>query len=412
MYPVLWTRNEGRLQYTLCAQCAIDANKNERGVSIEDSLRLCDHKDEERKLTGYWPTREIDAALKRGYILTKVNEVHHWGPTKQSTTLFRKFILTIYRLKMYAEGYKTEADRDKLIADTLAVYPDMELKAEDFMKERNHALRLAAKGILNKGYGKTLQQRIHADLKFVHDTSEHREFVARAGVEKDIELLETFFKCDLLKASSKVEMDEDSSYAVNKMTNEWVGGYVTCYARLRLLDVLEKCGDAADGTGPRAVYWDTDGCIVYTGKEDRPIPTSDILGGLKLEVARIDDYVAVGSKFYGYRHEGVQEQVYNEVTKKFELRPKITIKAKGFPQTYRTSETMQLERLKQMAAGNGDQIEISYLSMQEKRLKMYASTETRTMSQCFTQAQLVRIPHKDPETGDTFVDIVARPFGY
>ncbi|XP_055339082.1 uncharacterized protein LOC129588742 [Paramacrobiotus metropolitanus] len=65
--PVLPYRSGRKITFPLCRTC-VDKYRNSK----------CEHKDAERVLTGTWCTPEINEALDRGYIVTRIYEVWHF----------------------------------------------------------------------------------------------------------------------------------------------------------------------------------------------------------------------------------------------------------------------------------------------------------------------------------------------
>ena len=94
--------------------------------------------------------------------------------------------------------------------------------------------------------------------------------------------------------------DED---AVVTNYNISVASFVTAYARLELLNLMEKI----EIIRPKSVlYHDTDSVIYYRKLTDEPIKTGDYLGNLTDEIAKYgedakcNEFVSLGPKNYGY----------------------------------------------------------------------------------------------------------------
>ena len=62
--PVLPMHSKGKLIFGLCQRCCDERHQDE-----------CDHTDEERQITGQWPTCELYKALEKGYKIVKIFEV-------------------------------------------------------------------------------------------------------------------------------------------------------------------------------------------------------------------------------------------------------------------------------------------------------------------------------------------------
>ena len=103
-------------------------------------------------------------------------------------------------------------------------------------------------------------------------------------------------------------------------SNIFLATMTTCWARLRLYNILELVGD-------RALYYDTDS-VIYVDKPGHPAPPiGPHLGQLKSEL-RVSEYiksfVSSGPKSYAYiTNMGVQECKIKGVTLNFENAQKI-----------------------------------------------------------------------------------------
>ncbi|KAE9530087.1 hypothetical protein AGLY_011549 [Aphis glycines] len=67
-----------KLLFPLCYKCAVDQNQR------------CDHSKNERQFIGTWTTDEVNKALEKGYIITKIYEV--WNFKEKTTDLFKKYV--------------------------------------------------------------------------------------------------------------------------------------------------------------------------------------------------------------------------------------------------------------------------------------------------------------------------------
>ncbi len=403
--PVLWTKWDLKLMFPLCRSCMEYATSHYPGgvpiVNLSDYVN-CTHSEFERAMTGTWHTREVDEAVKIGYRILRIFEIIHFKT--RSKEVFKAFINHTFRARIYGGGYRTEEERDQMIAAYQQEYPDLKLDAKDWPKEKNPAMKEVGKRSGNSVYGKTLQGRTHDDYRFVKDITDHRTMMRDVGVSRDVKIAKSFKHCDLMKITTKEEFDESSTFAVNEITNEWLGATITTEARLRWIDDARKLGRAADGSGKRCLYGDTDSHGVYNSPGDQVMPHSEILGHNKTEVPRIGELVVVGPKIYGYREEGVFEEYYDEASKEFKQRPKITIKAKGFTQTFNTDQQLSLDKLRQLAQGVPGRVAIEYLNAyQTEGIRLHMRMSEKILSQSFTKGNLVRHPNGDIE---------AVPFGY
>ena len=80
-------------------------------------------------------------------------------------------------------------------------------------------------------------------------------------------------------------------------TNIFIAAFTTCWARLKLYDLLHKLGR-------RVLYFDTDSVIFVSGKDDQEPEVGPYLGQLTNELATDDhivEFVSGGPKNYAFR---------------------------------------------------------------------------------------------------------------
>ncbi len=91
-FPILPTKINNKLMFTLCYTCA---------NSFNNSLN-CVHSNEERMLDGTWCTLEIQEAVKHGYIIIDIFEIYHWE--QSSDELFKGYINNFLKIKQESSG--------------------------------------------------------------------------------------------------------------------------------------------------------------------------------------------------------------------------------------------------------------------------------------------------------------------
>ena len=136
-HPVLPYRANGKLMFPLCRTCA---------ETLQQSP--CEHKEEERILSGTWCSIEIDKALDLGYRMVRMIEVWHFP--QKSSKLFTGYIDTFLKIKQEASGWpswcETEAQKQQYITE----YEQKEgIKLEYGNIKKNPGLRSLAKLMLN-----------------------------------------------------------------------------------------------------------------------------------------------------------------------------------------------------------------------------------------------------------------------
>ncbi|KAL2078838.1 hypothetical protein ACEWY4_024582 [Coilia grayii] len=100
LHPVLPYRCKNKLMFPLCRTCA----------EQENQTPPCTHSDAERCLSGCWVSIELQRAMEKGYVVTKVDEVWHF--TQRSDTLFSGYVKTFLQYKQEASGYPAHAVTD------------------------------------------------------------------------------------------------------------------------------------------------------------------------------------------------------------------------------------------------------------------------------------------------------------
>lgn len=275
-HPVLPMRINGKLQFPLCHQCAVDKSSQ------------CNHSDNERCLLGTWCTPEIYTACREGYKLVKIYEVWHYPTQFKEGELFGNYIDMFLEIKQSSSGYPsniiTDEQKQKFIEN---FYEREGIRLSKI--EKNNALRAISKICLNSLWGrfamncernKTVYLKTYEDFISIM-TDETQEVTDINMVTDDMLLLTHHPKNDFVP--------------VYKDGNVIIASFVTCYARLELFYVLKSLGK-------RALYCDTDSCI-FTYKEGEYVPpTGYFLGDLVNEIPNcsIIKFVATGPKNYSY----------------------------------------------------------------------------------------------------------------
>ena len=112
--PVLPVRDQQKLLFPLCGQCAVTRHN------------YCDHKDDERKIVGTWTSMEVQKAVKKGYKIKKIIEVLHY-PIK-STDIFKKYIQTFLKIKTESSDWPADCDTEDKRTDFIREFKEKEGK--------------------------------------------------------------------------------------------------------------------------------------------------------------------------------------------------------------------------------------------------------------------------------------------
>ena len=90
--PVLPYRAQGKLMFTLCRSCAEKLQQTP-----------CEQSEEQRALSGTWPSIKIAKACELGYRVVRLIEV--WNFPETSSHLFKEYIGTFVKIKQEASGW-------------------------------------------------------------------------------------------------------------------------------------------------------------------------------------------------------------------------------------------------------------------------------------------------------------------
>lgn len=118
-------------------------------------------------------------------------------------------------------------------------------------------------------------------------------------------------------------------------SNVVIATFTTCWARLRLLDVLHQVGE-------RCLYFDTDSIIFIEKKDDQnqsPVELGDYLGDLTNELkggSHITEFIGAGPKNYAYRENNGRE----------------TCKVRGFTLNHENAQLINFNSVKNLMLHN------------------------------------------------------------
>ena len=112
--PVLPSRHDGKLFFSLCTKCSESQNKG-----------LCNCSDQERCITGTYCTEEVKLAVRKGYKILEIFEVHHfpqtamYDPATKRGGLFTQYVNTFLKKKQSSSGWpswcKSDLDKEEYI---------------------------------------------------------------------------------------------------------------------------------------------------------------------------------------------------------------------------------------------------------------------------------------------------------
>jgi len=289
-------KNE-KLLFPLCYKCAVDQNEK------------CNHSQNEREFIGTWTTDEVNKALQKGYIITKMYEV--WNFKEKTTDLFKEYIKNFMKIKLESSkhNYSSNEEYVKEVFDKMGILLDIKQISD------NPGRRAVAKLCLVSLWGKFGQRQKMKKTEFVTDPQQFYKILLDDRLENiNIKLLN----------DNMIQMcyNYKNHYVENyHNTNILIALFTTSSARLRLYKILDKLGRAV-------VYFDTDS-IFYIDNGSNKIKTGTMLGEWTDELGEnvhITDWASTGPKSYYYK---TNDNKFKTVIKGFTLNYQNLLKLNG-----------------------------------------------------------------------------------
>jgi len=316
----------------------------------------CLHSDEERSITGFWCTNEIDKALEKGYIIQDIYEVLHFENT--STELWKGYIRKFLKIKMEASKFDCSEEEYREKARKLGIALGV--------LEYNPGLRFIAKICLNSLWGKFGQVPKHRQNEYIDTEADFYRIVLDDKIES---LSLSFLNDAMVYASYEIK---NEFVRQNYNTNIYIACFTTSWARLRLYDMIDRLGR-------NVCYMDTDSVVYIEDDSTQYIAekyTGDSLGEWtdELEGKHIELWACAQSKDYGY--------ILNDGTYKG--------KVKGFRVTADTEEKMTHEARVNLITGAISKVEINYFQFNIERSKIFTKQMAKQWSFQFDK-RMVRV---------------------
>ena len=287
-FPVLPSRQSGKLVFSLCRTCSIN------------HCVTCDHTDEEREISGTYCTLEVDKALEEGYKIIKINEIWHYKERMQydkatkTGGLFTAYQNNAMKKKVEASGWpesaKTDMEKEAYVKD---FYDQEGIQLDVSQIEKNPGRRQLAKLMANNQWGFLGMNTHKPQFKIVQHLDE----------------LLALTSDDKLKINDMIMVTEQTLhvYYIDKReyhqgglnTNVILASFVTSQARLKLYNEMSRLGD-------RVFYCDTDS-IFFLSKPDLYEPVLGTnLGDFTNEIdiedgTHIVEWATAGKKNYAYK---------------------------------------------------------------------------------------------------------------
>lgn len=326
LLPVLPMKKNGKLCFSLCNECVDSMEQN--------SLVECKHSDAKRSFWGTFCTPELNMAVKKGYFITDVSEVWNWNSSKQSKSIFDKYIKTFLKTKTEASGWPdscVEKDsQDKFVQDFLA---KEDVKLDPGNMKRNDGLRFISKLLLNSFWGYLGMRDNLPKTKYVNSYAE----IVKHFSSKDLCVLDISIVGEDLAVMQYT--DESAFIEPSPKTNVILAAFTTSHARTVLYSYMDGIDDPQ-----RICYCDTDSVMYYqSNSKQNTIPTGNYLGDMTDELPKgvvVKEYYCAGPKFYLLSGIDKTKQSDDNI---FNL-----YKVKGLTINQGTSLTVNPEKIKQL----------------------------------------------------------------
>ena len=285
--PVLPTKCDAKLLFTLCQKCAeiqLDGN--------------CLHSPQERMIEGTWVILEVLEAIKKGYIVQEIFEIWHWGRTKKYDPVFKKgglftdYVNAFLKGKQEASGYPDHVqtiEEKRLYVQNYFTKEGVMLDENNI--EKNPVIRNTMKMMLNSHWGRFGMKANRVQHKIITTSMDWFKLIFNDEIEvQSIDLshesyLQVFYT------------HNNDQYEGSNQVNVPLAAFVTAHARLKLLSELDKLGG-------RVLYFDTDSIIFYTEDHLYEPLLGDYLGEMTSEIENgehIVEFISAGPKNYAYR---------------------------------------------------------------------------------------------------------------
>ncbi|XP_054156005.1 uncharacterized protein LOC128954450 [Oppia nitens] len=287
--PVLPSRINNKLLFTLCETCA------------ENNLH-CECFCENKSIIGTWTSIELQLAIKHGYVIEQIFEIHQYETT--SSDLFKHYINMWLKIKQEASGwpdfteniikYKNEnatITSDDILLEMFKVnyindYKVIEDIDLDYDKiEKNESLRFIAKLMLNSFWGKFAQKPNQPQTQIISSYDEYEKL----WFSEDKEIVGHFKASDDVTVLSWQYLDDKDSKA--RTYNVTIAAFVTAYARIELYNLLDRIEKNRINGKHSVLYYDTDSVIYLRNLNDPIIETGNYLGNLTDEINVSQEYI-------------------------------------------------------------------------------------------------------------------------
>lgn len=285
-FPFLQYRVKNKFNFlTLCHSCTVKKKKK-----CKHTVGKC--------LQSTWMISDLAFALKLGYTIEKVFEIHYYP---ESDFIFQRYVTFLYSLKVKYSGWpdhvKTTVDQNAYceeINNHLNLPPEFALIPNDICK--NSAKKETAKGMLNHLFGKFSQSE-KPKTEYVVSVSRFNNLVQTAEILNIARVTDETIQVKYLPKKQ----------ALNRCTNVYIGAQVNSYARITLYKHLISLSKVK----AKIYAIDTD-AIFFSLKKDvkNPLRESNLCGDFKNMIpGQITSFFCLGSKNYNITFRSDSQQM-------------------------------------------------------------------------------------------------------
>lgn len=213
-------------------------------------------------------------------------------------------------------------------------------------------------------WGKWAQSNSYSSVEFINNTEDYFKKMNNPSLEcQDFKIIND----DVIQLQWKHNEWYEPDSAVTSLIH---ATFVTSYARLKLLDLVQKLGR-------RCLYFDTDSCVFYAAEGDWIPELGDGLGELTNELDNQDSivsFVTAGLKQYGY------------VTAK----GKEVCKIRGFTLNHAGAQRVHFHAMKDLVQGvypqrNTTLVNPTKICRQLDKLQLYSRQEAKQYKPVYTK---------------------------
>ncbi len=205
-------------------------------------------------MEGTWVSLEVNEAINQGYKILTIYEVWHYAsstkynPETNEGGLFSTYVNLFLKLKEEASGYPDNAHSEEEKQE----YIDKFLEKEGILLDKenikhNPGIRSVMKLMLNSFWGRFGMQTNKMQVKYISNLADW--YALLDDDRYTIQDISMDIPDVLIVYYNQNEKTNDGGNAINQI-NVVIASFVTCQARLKLLDVMQKLGS-------RVIYHDT-----------------------------------------------------------------------------------------------------------------------------------------------------------